>query len=216
MFTGIIEEQGRIISVHKGSKSAVLEIAAKKVLVDVHIGDSISTNGACLTVTAFSKSSFSVDVMAETMRRTNLDELKPGSFVNLERALRLSDRIGGHLVSGHIDGTGIISELRREDNAVWVTVSAEKEILKYMISKGSVAIDGISLTVAEVGSADFKVSIIPQTANETNLTQRKPGDKINLECDLIGKYIERFVLVNNMEGKRSPVDLTFLQENGFA
>jgi riboflavin synthase len=160
------------------------------------------------------KNTFSVDVMAETMRKTNLQNIKPGSQVNLERALRLNDRLGGHLVSGHIDGTGTITRFEKEDNAVWVTISAGDDILKYIIIKGSIAIDGISLTVANVTNHDFSVSLIPYTIKDTTLAKKNKGDLVNLECDLVGKYIEK--LLNSEEkAKEKTIDMDYLKEHGF-
>ena len=220
MFTGIIEEVGKVQKVIKATKSAKIVIDARKVLEDVMIGDSISTNGVCLTVTEFSTSSFVVDVMAETMRRSNLHLLKVGDEVNLERALRVGDRLGGHIVSGHIDGTGIITEYEKEDNAVWVTISARREILRYIVQKGSITIDGISLTVAYINDKVFKVSIIPHTKEITTLLRKKVGDLVNLECDMVGKYVEKLIMnkeekESNKEGNEEDIDYNFLQENGF-
>ncbi len=192
MFTGLIEEIGRVQSIIKSTKSARIIINADRILKEVKLGDSISTNGVCLTVTSFTSNSFSVDVMAETMRRSNLHILSPGDEVNLERALRLGDRLGGHLVSGHIDGMGTITKYENEDNAVWVTIETSPEVLKYIVQKGSIAIDGISLTVAYVDETVFKVSIIPHTKDITTLLRKKVGDIVNLECDMIGKYIEKY------------------------
>jgi riboflavin synthase len=214
MFTGIIEEIGTIKAIHKGRISASLAIKAEIVTQDLKIGDSVNTNGACLTVTSFNSSSFTVDVMAETMRKTNLSMLSPGAKVNLERALKLSDRLGGHMVSGHIDGTGEISEIFTEENATWFRIHTENEILKYIIKKGSVAIDGISLTVAEVEDHFFKVSIIPHTADETTLLQKKVGSIVNIENDMTAKYIERFLIFNNKNAE-SKIDMDFLKQNGF-
>ena len=220
MFTGIIEEVGKVQKVIKATKSAKIVIDARKVLEDVMIGDSISTNGVCLTVTEFSTSSFVVDVMAETMRRSNLHLLKAGDEVNLERALRVGDRLGGHIVSGHIDGTGIITEYEKEDNAVWVTISTGREILRYIVQKGSITIDGISLTVAYINDKVFKVSIIPHTKEITTLLRKKVGDLVNLECDMVGKYVEKLIMnkeekESNKEGNEEDIDYNFLQENGF-
>lgn len=215
MFTGLIEEIGTIQSILKGTKSAKIVIQAKKVLEKVQLGDSIAVNGVCLTVTDFTSHSFAVDVMAETIGRTNLGDLTAGSKVNLERALRLGDRLGGHLVSGHIDGLGIIRDFKQEDNAVWVSISAPPEILKYIIEKGSIAIDGISLTVAYVDERVFKVSIIPHTKDVTTLLKKSPGDAVNLECDMIGKYIERFLNFKESPTPKTGVDMDFLRENGF-
>lgn len=214
MFTGIIEEIGTIVAINRGSISASLTINAQEVNSDVKIGDSINTNGVCLTVTHFTLKSFTVDIMAETMRKTNFKILKPGSKVNLERALRLSDRLGGHMVSGHIDGTGVISEVVKEENATWFTIKADKQILNYIISKGSVAIDGISLTVAHVLEDRFKVSIIPHTAKETTLLSRKAGEIINIENDMTAKYIEQFISINKQDIKKD-ININFLKENGF-
>ena len=211
MFTGIIEEVGSVRHIRMGSASCVITVAAEKVLSDVHIGDSIAVNGTCLTVCSFDGGSFSADVMPETMRRTNLGALTPGSAVNLERAMAANARFGGHIVSGHIDSTGQIRALKREDNAVWVTVAAAPEILRYIVEKGSIAIDGISLTVARVSAKDFAVSIIPHTGEETTLLSRKPGDIVNLECDILAKYVEKLL------GKAEKGGITpqFLSEHGF-
>ena len=218
MFTGIIEEIGIIKSIKQGAKSAVLEIAAKDIMDDVHLGDSIAVNGVCLTVTSFSALGFTADVMAESLRRTALGELKPGSKVNLERAMLMNGRFGGHIVSGHIDGTGTVKSLEREDNAVWVTIAAGSNLLKYIIEKGSIAIDGISLTVAYVDDAVFKVSIIPHTASETTLLSKKPGDLVNLENDLVGKYIDKLMHYEKNESskqKNSGLSMDTLISNGF-
>ncbi len=212
MFTGIVEEVGKIITIKKGIKSCQLEISASKVLENTKIGDSIAVNGICLTATSISKNCFSADVMAETLRRTALSSLKSGSSVNLERAMAADGRFGGHIVSGHIDGTGIISAFKNEDNAVWVTVSSEQNILKYVVEKGSIAIDGISLTVTEVTDKFFKVSIIPHTQNETTLLMKKTGDRVNLECDIVGKYVEKFM---KNTSPKSNITMDFLTEKGF-
>ena len=212
MFTGIVEEMGVIKEIAHGARSSTITINARKVLADVKIGDSINTNGICLTVVTFGKESFSVDVMPETLRRTSLGQLKTGSPVNLERALRLSDRLGGHLVSGHIDGTGTINRRWEEDNAIWFTITTDLPILRYIVEKGSVAIDGISLTVARVDSKSFGVSIIPHTQEVTTLLSKSAGDLVNIECDVIAKYIEK--LTQNKDPKRS-VDRDFLLEHGF-
>jgi len=212
MFTGIIEEIGTIKSVQQGSKSICLTIGAEKVLQDLKTGDSINTNGVCLTVVSFNKGAFSADVMPESMRRTNLKELKSGSKVNLERALKLNDRIGGHLVSGHIDGTGVIHKTWVEDNAVFYSVRTEQSILKYIVEKGSVAIDGISLTVIRVDALSFDVAVIPHTQKVTIIQEKKAGDTVNIECDVIAKYIEKNA--GNEKGKET-ITLEFLSEHGF-
>lgn len=215
LFTGLVEEVGIVKSILKGTKSVKIVIKAKKVLEDIKIGDSISTNGVCLTVTDFTDDTFSVDVMPETMKRSNLKNLVPGSKVNLERALRLGDRLGGHLVSGHIDGTGKILSFDKEDNAVWVTIKPPEELLKYIIYKGSIAIDGISLTVAYIDNKVFKVSIIPHTKKVTTLIEKSLGDEVNLECDMIGKYVEKLLIHNKREEDDKDIDIKFLKEHGF-
>lgn len=211
MFTGIIEEIGKIKAVRHGSFSMVLDIEAEKVLEGTRVGDSIATNGVCLTVTSVGKGVFSADVMPETMSRSNLGELKSGDRVNLERALCLNSRLGGHIVAGHVDGTGRISEKRQDENAIWLTVSAGPEILRYIIEKGSITMDGVSLTIAYVDEQVFKVSVIPHTQEETTLTGKRIGDRVNLENDMIAKYVEKL-----MGGrKEGGLSLEFLQANGF-
>lgn len=212
MFTGIIEEIGKIKAVRRGSHCAVLEIEAGKVLEGTKVGDSIATNGVCLTVTVLVNGGFAADVMPETMSRSNLGNLKPGDRVNLERAMCLNGRLGGHLVAGHIDGTGKITGKMQDENAVWVTISTSPEILRYIIEKGSVAIDGVSLTVADVNESVFRVSVIPHTQEETTLTARRIGEMVNLENDMIAKYVERLIGVKPSGGGLS---LEFLQANGF-
>lgn len=215
MFTGIVEEVGRVASITRGQKSIGLKIACTKVLEDVQVGDSIAVNGICLTVTEYGRESFLVDVMPETMRKTSLGDLNITAQVNLERALRLSDRLGGHIVSGHIDGTGILTNRVTEDNAIWLTIKARDDILRYVIQKGSVALDGISLTVAGVNSDSFKVSIIPHTTIATTLGEKHIGDTINIECDEVAKYIEKFILSNSKQIDKNGLSIDFLQENGF-
>lgn len=209
MFTGIIEETGVIRAVQRGAKSAVLTVEAKKILEDVHIGDSIATNGVCLTVTSVRGSCFTADVMNETLRRSSLGDLMPGNRVNLERAMAANGRFGGHIVSGHIDGTGTVVSVRRDDIAVWYTIRTTPQLMRYIVEKGSIAIDGISLTVAAVETDRFSVSIIPHTAQETTLGEKRPGATVNLENDVIGKYVEKLMQ------KDSGVTLEFLAQNGF-
>ncbi|SCG84340.1 riboflavin synthase alpha chain [Proteiniborus sp. DW1] len=216
MFTGLVEEIGIVESVVKSTKSSRITIKARKVLKGIKLGDSICTNGVCLTVTSFDSNRFSVDVMAETIRRSNLGHFLPGDEVNLERALRLGDSLGGHIVSGHIDGMGTIENFQQEDNAVWITVATSPEILKYIVPKGSIAIDGVSLTVAYVDDFAFKVSIIPHTKDMTTLLSKKIGDKVNLECDMIGKYIEKLIEAKEQVVVNKGIDLKFLTEHGFA
>lgn len=218
MFTGLIEEIGSIKSLQKGGKAIRLGISAHKIMDDVKLGDSIATNGICLTVVSFDSKGFSADVMPETMSRTNFGLLAAGSRVNLERAVRVGDRLGGHMVSGHVDGLGEVVGKEQDDNAIWVSIAAPKNILKYVIEKGSIAIDGISLTVAYVDEKIFKVSIIPLTQEDTTLTSKKPGEKVNLECDMTAKYIEKFMFHRDDEttDKQSNISMDFLKENGFA
>ncbi|TSA30184.1 MAG: riboflavin synthase [Bacteroidetes bacterium] len=212
MFTGIIEEVGTVGSIRKSGKAIVLELKARKVLEGTRQGDSIAADGVCLTVTAFHDQHFTVDVMPETMNRTTFHRLKPGSRMNLERALRLSDRLGGHLVSGHIDGTGRILERRQEEHAEWLRIEAREEVMRYIVEKGSVAVDGISLTVAALDNRSFSVSIIPHTQSETTILSKRIGDEVNIECDIIGKYIEKLA---KGEGKGSVVTLETLARTGF-
>lgn len=215
MFTGIIEEVGTVISVQKGAASSFIEIKAETVLSDVHIGDSIAVNGVCLTVVSFSSASFRADVMNETLSRSSLGSLKQGSPVNLERAMAAGGRFGGHIVSGHIDGTGVITDIKKDGIAHWYTISANAAILRYIVEKGSIAIDGISLTVARVGDGSFAVSIIPHTAAKTVLSAKKIGDTVNLENDIIGKYVERLMKPESDTPENSAITMEFLAKNGF-
>ena len=215
MFTGIVEELGTIRSIRRGAASAVLSIGAEAVLSDLRIGNSVAVNGVCLTATGVDGSGFTADVMHETLQRSSLGALGPGSRVNLERAMAADGRFGGHIVSGHIDGTGTIAERRRDDNAVWYTVSAPPALLRYIVEKGSIAIDGISLTVASVEADRFSVSVIPHTAAVTLLGAKGPGDVVNLETDIIGKYVERLLRPADTPAARSGISLEFLAENGF-
>ena len=193
MFTGIVEEMGIVRQIQKGRASAVLTISAKKVLEAAHIGASIADNGICLTVTSLGSDSFTAAVMHETLRRTSFSKLGPGSRVNLERAMAADGRFGGHIVAGHVDGVGIITQTRRDDNAVWYTFRAEPHVMRYIVEKGSITIDGISLTVAEVGEQTFSISAIPHTVSVTALQDRRKGDSVNLETDIIGKYVEKLL-----------------------
>lgn len=212
MFTGIIEEIGKIRSIQKGASSAVLSVQASEIMQDIHLGDSISVNGVCLTVTSIAPNGFTADVMHETLSRSSLGNLQIGSLVNLERAIPANGRFGGHIVSGHIDGTGTVTGIRRDDNAVWYTIKTPLPILRYMIEKGSIAIDGISLTVAGVYKDSFSVSIIPHTALLTTLSDRRVGDLINLENDCIGKYVERLL---GKESQNNNITAGFLAKHGF-
>lgn len=191
VFTGIIEECGTVLDVLKNGVSGSVQIQASTVLEGTKTGDSIAVNGVCLTVTKLTKSSFTADVMAETFRRTNLGSLGKNSRVNLERAMAADGRFGGHIVSGHIDGTGVISRIKEEGNAVWIYISAPQSILNLIVEKGSVAVDGISLTVAAVSDKEFAVSVIPHTRENTALSGKKTGAVVNLENDIIGKYVQK-------------------------
>lgn len=216
MFTGIIEEIGTVRRIEHGAAGARLTIAAKTVLEGTKLGDSIATNGVCLTVVSMTADSFSADVMAETLRRSSLGALQSGSPVNLERAMPANGRFGGHIVSGHIDGTGTVASQKREDNAVWVTVRTPAPLLRYIVEKGSIAIDGVSLTVASVDETSFSVSIIPHTGAQTILLGKKPGETVNLECDVIGKYVEKLLAPYTAEkGTASGITMEFLARNGF-
>lgn len=212
MFTGIIEETGLVRTLQRSGKSLKLTVSASVVLQDIKTGDSINTNGVCLTVVSFGKDSFTVDAIPETLERTSLGQLRTGLEVNLERALRLSDRLGGHIVSGHIDGTGAIRRIWTEDNAWWFRISAGHDILRYMVPKGSVALEGISLTIVDVDDDSFTVSVIPHTREVTTLKSKKTGDVLNIECDIIAKYTEKLVNPVRGAGQISP---SFLSEHGF-
>lgn len=209
MFTGIIEELGTVLNIERGVKSSRITIGGDKIFDDLKVGDSVSVNGMCSTAVTVSDHTFTADIMAESMRRTNLGDLKKGVRVNLERAMPLNGRFGGHIVSGHVDGTGVILSQIREDNAVWVTIGAPDAVMRYVIEKGSIAIDGVSLTVAKVYADAFAVSLIPHTAAETTLLLKRSGERVNLECDIVGKYIEKFT------GKQSGITLDFLKEHNF-
>ncbi len=215
MFTGIIEEIGTVSRVQRSGSSSFIEIQAKKVLEDVHLGDSIAVNGVCLTVTHFGGGTFRADVMNETLSRSSLGSLTSGSPVNLERAMAAGGRFGGHIVSGHIDGTGTISDISNDGIAVWYTISASPALLRYIVEKGSIAIDGISLTVAKVTDTAFSVSIIPHTAAQTILGSKKVGDIVNLENDIIGKYVEKLMKPADDTSKQSNITMDFLMKNGF-
>ena len=217
MFTGIVEEMGTIQKIERGSQSAVLSIRCEKVLEGTQIGNSIAVNGVCLTVTSLRSDGYDADVMAETIRRSSLGSCKVGSQVNLERAMAADGRFGGHIVSGHIDGTGVIRSLIREENAIWVSIGTSPQILHLIVEKGSICIDGISLTVAKVEEEGFQVSVIPHTGEETTLLEKVPGDPVNLENDVIGKYVERLLGLGKSEEekKESGITMEFLQEFGF-
>lgn len=211
MFTGIIEETGEIKRLDITGKSGRIELKAKTVLVGTKIGDSIAVNGICLTVTSISSDSFTADVMAETVRRSSLKGASAGDSVNLERAMAADGRFGGHIVSGHIDGTGEIKNIKREENAVWIKIKTSPRILSLIVEKGSICIDGISLTVAEVSDSDFSVSVIPHTLEVTVLKDRKPGDTVNLENDIIGKYVQKLMGVGDRQERSGGITSEMLE-----
>lgn len=215
MFTGIIEEIGIVKSV----KSKVITIEANKIFDDLKLGDSVAVNGTCLTISSFSNKILNADVTTETLSRTNLGDLKLGFKVNLERALTLNGRLGGHIVSGHIDGVGIIKNISKSENDIILKIEVSANLMKYIIEKGSVAVDGISLTVAEVNKNNFSIAIIPHTFKETILFYKKEGDKVNIENDIIGKYVEKLLTFNNYNNKKnnknSNINMEFLIKNGF-
>lgn len=215
IFTGIIEELGSVKSLVQSKEVCRLTILAPHIMKGTALGDSIAVNGICLTVEEMGENWFRADVMAETMRRTSLSGLSAGSLVNLERAMPMNGRFGGHIVSGHVDGTGTVLSVKKEGNAFWYEIQAEPSILKYVIEKGSIAIDGISLTVAKVTKKSFSVSIIPHTRKMTVLSERKPGDLVNLENDLIGKYVERLLGFQEEKKQESHLSMDFLAEHGF-
>ena len=220
LFTGIIEEMGKILRIERIGSSAMIHIQAKKVLKGTKIGDSIAVNGVCLTVTALGGGDFTADVMPETLLRSSLGQLKPGSSANLERAMAADGRFGGHIVSGHIDGTGTIEKITREGNAVRYQILAPPKVMRGIVEKGSVAIDGISLTVTMVHTERFEVSVIPHTLSETTLAQKKQGDIVNLENDVIGKYVDRLLYFDGAEKadqgfKESKITREFLLRAGF-
>ena len=213
MFTGIIEEIGTVKEVRHGHRSAVVTISAEKVLPDTSRGDSIAVNGVCLTVIAMDDDSFSADATPETISRSSLGQMHRGSRVNLERAMAADGRFGGHIVMGHIDGIGKVSRVIKDDNSILLSIEAPPALMRYIVEKGSIAIDGISLTVAEVWESGFTVSVIPHTASETTIGWMVAGTTVNLETDIIGKYAERFL----MPEKRSRKGITaeMLSEYGF-
>ncbi|OOS00542.1 riboflavin synthase [Haemophilus paracuniculus] len=214
MFTGIIEEVGKVSKIHKQGEFAVLTITGKRIFDDMKLGDSIAVNGVCLTVTEFGSNHFSADVMSETLKRTSLGDLQPNSPVNLERAMAANGRFGGHIVSGHIDGTGEISEITPAHNSTWYRIKTSPKLLRYIIEKGSITIDGISLTVVDVDQESFRVSIIPHTLAETNLGTKKVGSIVNLENDIIGKYVEQ-LLGKKDDQPTSNLSREFLAKAGF-
>lgn len=214
MFTGIVEKIGIVSEVKRNGNSSYIRIAADNFLSDVHIGDSIAVNGVCLTVTEIDRNLFKADVMNETLSRSSLGALKRGSRVNLERAMAANGRFGGHIVSGHIDGIGTVTDIKNDGIAVWYTISADSDIMRYIVEKGSIAIDGISLTVAVVSDMDFSVSVIPHTADVTILSEKTVGSVVNLENDIIAKYVEK-LLTPKETARPSALTRDFLAEHGF-
>jgi riboflavin synthase len=215
MFTGLVEELGKVKQIARGAKSVRLTVAGRKVLADVKLGDSIAVNGTCLTVVDFSGDYFTADVMPETVERTALSGLNPGDTVNLERTLRVGDRLGGHIVSGHIDGVGVILAKEQNDNAVVVRIGAGPEVMRYIIHKGSIAVDGTSLTVVDSGADWFTVSLIPHTAAMTTVGLKTTGEPVNLEADIIGKYVEKLLGLSQAAKPADKITLGFLEQHGF-
>ncbi|MBI3595728.1 MAG: riboflavin synthase [Nitrospirae bacterium] len=214
MFTGIIEEMGVVRGFDRDAKSARLSVLARTVLEDLSIGDSLTVNGVCLTVTGTANGEFTADVSPETLSVTNLGSLNVGDAVNLERALRVNSRLGGHLVSGHIDGVGRIRDRRPEDEALVLSIEIPKELLRYCVKKGSITVDGISLTINQVTDKEIQVAIIPHTAKVTALGLKGIGSGVNLECDLIGKYVERLLQETGPEGTPQKIDREYLRRRG--
>ncbi len=216
MFTGIVEEKGIIKAINRGRNSSKLVVEGNQIFSQLYLGDSVAVNGVCLTVCSFSGNTFEADVMGETLSRSSLGSLEQGSQVNLERAMAANGRFGGHIVSGHIDGMGTIVSMTPDEIATWVKISTKPEIMKYIVQKSSIAIDGVSLTVAKVGIDDFQVSLIPHTGKETTLLSKKTGDTVNLENDIIGKYVEKLLGIGQeQEKKESNITMDFLIKNGF-
>lgn len=216
IFTGIVEELGTVSKIEKGARSLKITVKASKVLEDVKIGDSIAVNGVCLTVVDFARDFFTADVMPETVAKTTLKNLRVGDYVNLERALRLGDRLGGHLVQGHVDGIGKIIKKEPKDIAIIYHIAAPDNVLRYTVPKGSIAVDGISLTVIEAGKGSFNVSLIPHTSRMTTLGFKNAGDEVNLETDIIGRYIEKLLNRDELpQTDEKTLDVNFLAEHGF-
>ncbi|MCD5323962.1 MULTISPECIES: riboflavin synthase [Pontibacillus] len=214
MFTGIIEEVGSVKGIKKGQEAMEITVDAKTVVEDVHLGDSISVNGVCLTVTDFTQTEARFDVMPETFHATNLNELGTGSPVNLERSMKADGRFGGHMVSGHVDGVGTITSKKQESNAIYYTIELPEELMDYFVYKGSVAVDGTSLTVFGVENQTITISLIPHTVEHTVLGKKGTGDQVNMEIDMLGKYVVNF-LSKQQQTNPSTITAGFLEENGF-
>ncbi|UMZ75320.1 riboflavin synthase [Natranaerofaba carboxydovora] len=223
MFTGIVEEVGKMKSLKKQGEMMKLKVSASKILEDIQLGDSIATNGVCLTVTDFDKNSFTADVMPETVRKTNLRNLKPDSGINLERAMTPSKRLGGHIMTGHIDGIGTMVDKKKDEKALVYTFKISELLSRYMVQKGSIAIDGVSLTIIDAENDWFSIGLIPHTAGETILGELKEGDEVNLEVDIIAKYVEKLLGREDNEGaegytnegQKSKLTLENLRELGY-
>ncbi|MBP2664077.1 MAG: ribE [Firmicutes bacterium] len=215
MFTGLVEELGKVKQIVRGTKSVRLSVFGSKIVDGVKLGDSIAVNGTCLTVVDFSRDWFTADVMPETVDRTALAALKAGDTVNLERTLRVGDRLGGHIVSGHIDGIGTILTKEQNDNAIIVRIGAGPEVMRYIIKKGSVAIDGTSLTIIDFGADWFTVSLIPHTAARTTVGLKIVGEPVNLEADMIGKYVEKLLGLQQTTKPVEKITMGFLEQHGF-
>ncbi|WP_377888734.1 riboflavin synthase [Alkalihalobacillus sp. R86527] len=217
MFTGIVEEIGKVQSVHQSGESIVMDIRASKILQDVHLGDSISINGVCLTVTTYTDSAFSVDIMPETFRATGLRELRPNDHVNLERAMAANGRFGGHFVSGHVDGIGEIVKIEQVDNAQYFDIKLSASLMDYFVEKGSISVDGTSLTVFKLTEDTVTISLIPHTVDATVLGSKRVGDTVNIECDMLGKYILKYLKKDNVQTstEQSTLNRDFFEDNGF-
>jgi riboflavin synthase len=213
MFTGIVEEKGKIARVEFMGREKRFTLELPLNLTDVQLGDSINVNGACLTVTEKSGSQIKVDLSLETLEKTNLGEMREGEKVNLERALRLSDRLGGHIVTGHIDGVGVISGMKKEREFLDLSIRIPEALVRYVVPKGSIALDGTSLTVNECRGDQVRLTLIPFTLEKTILIDKKIGDRVNIETDIIGKYVEK--LLDQRSGKSGIVSLAFLKEQGY-
>ena len=215
MFTGIVEEVGKVVGMNRGPKSVNLTVAATLIFSDLGIGDSVSTNGVCLTVTHISGNTFTADVTHESLTRSTLGVLKLQSSVNLERAMSACGRFGGHIVTGHIDGSGVIQAVKADDIAIWYTIATSSRIMAYIVEKSSMTIDGISLTVATVTDKTFSVSVIPHTASQTTLKDRKVGDTVNLENDIVGKYIEKLMCPPQETASTTKLSMEKIAQYGF-
>jgi len=213
MFTGIIEDKGKVIRIEHRRQGKRLTLGLPINLTEVQLGDSININGVCLTIVEKRGQTIGLDLSSETLQKTVLGELKEGSQVNFERALKLTDRLGGHIVTGHIDGIGVITEKRKEGDFIHLKIRIPKFVSRYIVQKGSIAIDGISLTVNECEDEEIRVTLIPYTLEKTTLIDKKVGDRVNAEADIIGKYVEK--MMNRGEEKSESMDLSFLKEHGF-